>query len=56
MVTSAAPIIRLYHERKIMKKLGITQNYEDVEGWEISAYSIIEDEISKIEELERKKK
>jgi hypothetical protein len=45
----------LYHERKVMKSLGITSTLDDIDGFELSAFCIIEDEIAKINEAERKR-
>ena len=52
---AAAPILRLYHEKKVMKSLGIMTKLDDLDSWEITAFCIIEDEIAKLNELERKK-
>ena len=36
--------------------MGIMFDADDVETWEITAFSIIESEIAKLDEMERKKK
>ena len=35
--------------------MGIVTSADDVESWEITAYNIIEGEIQRLDELERKK-
>jgi len=48
-------LLALYHERKVMKSLGVTTTLDDLDVFELRAYCIIEDEIAKQRELERKR-
>jgi hypothetical protein len=52
---NALPLLRLYQERKMMATLGIMSSDDEVSSWELTAFIVIDGELNKLQELERKK-
>ena len=55
MANRTAPLLQLYHERKCLSKLGITQDVSEISAWEAQAYVTIENKINELEQKETKR-
>lgn len=51
----ASYLVQEYFELKMLSKLGISRNIEDLTVFEVNAYSIIASEINRLEKEEIKK-
>jgi hypothetical protein len=49
-------VVEDYFNKKMLAKLGINYELEDLEQWEVEAYSIIENTINEEQNREMKKK
>jgi len=50
-----APLLQLYLERKVYAELGYRFDPDDTPVWEAKAYSIIDNEISKLKQKDMEK-
>jgi len=54
-VNEALPLVAEYVQRSMLRKLGFTSSADDLSIFDVEAFSVISDEIARLEKEEMKK-